>query len=114
RNTAAGKERIQKGLDELRKFQGGIIGGSGLNDFENDLLGGTSGFKMFGCCAPEGMRAIYTAWRQTIDRRIGSDAGPAGVYVNMSFSRESSWGRVISFLPDEGRLTVKAAVQDRF
>src|SRR5206468_12791187 len=52
RNQSAGEDKIEKGLAELRKFQGGIIGGSGLNDFENELLGGASGFRMFGCCAP--------------------------------------------------------------
>lgn len=113
-NAAAGEERIRKGLAELAKFQGGVIGGSGLNDYENELLGGTSGFEMFGCCAPEGMRAIYTAWANTIDRRPASAYGPAGVYVTMSLSRQSPWGTVVSFMPQEGRLTVKAAIKDNF
>ncbi|MSU61091.1 MAG: hypothetical protein EXS31_01640 [Pedosphaera sp.] len=114
RNLAAGEDKVEKGLAELRKFQGGIIGGSGLNDFENELLGGASGFRMFGCCAPEGMRAIYTAWLNTIERRPKTSAGPAGVYVNMSLNRESPWGRVVSFMPDEGRLTIKAAIREAF
>jgi len=114
RNRAAGQENIARGLTELRKFQGGIIGGSGLNDYENELLGGVSGFEMFGCCAPEGMRAIYTTWANTIDRSPQSALGPAGVYVNMSFTRDSKWGRVVSFMPDTGRLTVKAAVKGPF
>jgi hypothetical protein len=113
-NAAAGEENLRKGLLELVKFQGGVIGGSGLNDYENELLGGASGFEMFGCCAPEGMRAIYTAWSGTIDRRPASPFGPAGVYVNMSFNRTSPWGDVVSFMPKEGRLTVKAAVKDTF
>jgi hypothetical protein len=107
RNRSAGEDAIERGLAELRKFQGGIIGGSGLNDLENELLGGASGFRMFGCCAPEGMRAIY-------NRRPESPAGPAGVYVNMNLNRESPWGTVLSFLPDEGRLTVRAAVRETF
>lgn len=114
RNRSAGEEKIEKGLAELRKFQGGIIGGSGLNDFENELLGGASGFRMFGCCAPEGMRAIYTVWLHTIERRPQSSAGPAGIYVNLSLNRESPWGKVLSFMPDQGRLAVKAAVRDTF
>jgi hypothetical protein len=113
-NAAAGSEKIEHGLAELRKFQGGIVGGSGLNDFENRLLGGVSGFEMFGCCAPEGMRAIYTTWSNTIERRPKSALGPAGVYVNMNFSRDSKWGRVVSFVPDTGRLTVRAAAKDTF
>jgi hypothetical protein len=105
---------VDKGLEELKKFQGGIIGGSGLNDWENDLLGGVIGFRMLGCCAPEGMRAIHTTWAETIERLPESKLGPEGVYVNLSFNRESPWGRVVSFFPETGRLTVRAAVKDRF
>ena len=32
----------------------------------------------------------------------------------MSLSRGSPWGEVVSFMPDAGRLTVKAAVRDTF
>jgi hypothetical protein len=32
----------------------------------------------------------------------------------MSFNRDSKWGRVVSFMPTTGRLTVKAGVQDDF
>jgi hypothetical protein len=113
-NAAAGEENLRKGLEELKKFQGGIVGGSGLNDYENVLLGGTSGFEMFGCCAPEGMRAIHTGWIDAIDRLPESKMGPAGVYVNMGLGRDSKWGRVVSFFPDEGRITVKAGAKDIF
>jgi hypothetical protein len=113
-NPDSGEEKLRQGLEQLQKFQGGIIGGSGLNDFENELLGRVSGFEMFGCCAPEGMRAIYTTWSSVIDRLPVSPLGPAGVYVNMSFSRESPWGRVVSFFLQSGRLTVKAGVRDDF
>jgi hypothetical protein len=113
-NAAKGEAAVNLGLAELRKFQGGIIGGSGLNDFENVLLGRVSGFEMFGCCAPEGMRAIHTVWVNTIAKLPESKLGPAGVYVNMSFSRSSPWGEVVSFMPDVGRLTVKTAVADSF
>ncbi|APW62893.1 hypothetical protein [Paludisphaera borealis] len=113
-NAAKGEPAVTAGLDALRRFQGGVIGGTGLNDFENELLGRVSSFEMFGCCAPEGMRAIYTAWTETIGRRPESKLGPAGVYVDMSLSRTSPWGEVVSFMPDAGRLTVKAAVADAF
>jgi hypothetical protein len=113
-NQTSTEEDISKGIRELHKFQGGVIGGSGLNDYENELLGGASGFEMFGCCAPEGMRAIYTAWSNTIYHLPKSALGPEGVYVNLSFNRDSKLGRVVSFMPDTGRLTVKAAVKDVF
>jgi len=113
-NAGTDPGAIAGGLRQLRKFQGGIIGGSGLNDYENDLLGNVSGFEMFGCCAPEGMRAIHTAWAHTIEQRHGSPWGPDGIYVNMSLSRESPWGDVCSFFPDHGRITVKPKVDDVF
>ncbi len=113
-NASLGEEKINNGLKELRKFQGGIIGGSGLNDFENQSMGRVSGFEMFGCCAPEGMRAIYTTWANVIEHLPKSALGPSGVYVNINLSRESKWGRVVSFYPEAGRLTVKAGVRDRF
>ena len=69
---------------------------------------------MYGCCAPEGMRAIYTTWSNTIERFSESSLGAAGVYVNMSFKRESEWGDVFSFMPEEGRLMVKTKVDDLF
>ena len=113
-NASAGEEMIQQGLEELGKFQGGIIGGSGLNDFENDLLGRVSCFEMFGCCAPEGMRAIHTTWGNVIGRNAESKLGPAGVYVNLCLGRDSEWGRVVSFFPDAGRVTVKAGIAGSF
>ncbi|MBN1553722.1 MAG: glycoside hydrolase family 127 protein, partial [Phycisphaerae bacterium] len=113
-HASADAKEVEKGLDTLRKFQGGIIGGTGINDFENELLGGTSGYKLFGCCAPEGMRAIHTAWTNTILRLPAGAIGPEGVYMNLCFSRPSPWGEVVSFFPDEGRLTVKASVKDTF
>ncbi|MHB1461763.1 MAG: glycoside hydrolase family protein [Armatimonadota bacterium] len=113
-NKAQGKEKVENGLVEVRKFQGGFYN-AGLNDFENSQLGGAGYvFKIAGCCAPEGMRAVYTTWLNTICKHPNSPLGPSGVYVNMCFSRDSEWGTVSSFLPDEGRLSVTARVSDRF
>jgi hypothetical protein len=69
---------------------------------------------MVGCCAAEGMRDIYTTWSNVIEERPTSPEGPAGIYVNMSFDRPSPWGQVVSFLPDEGRLAVRAGVKAAF
>jgi len=112
-NRARGEEKIRQGLEDVRKLQGGIRSSCGLNDLENSILKGTY-IMLAGCCAPEGMRAIYTTWSHVIDRYPASKLGPAGVYVNMSFNRDSKWGRVVSFMPTTGRLTVKAGVQDDF
>ena len=113
-NKDKNAEEIEKGLSELQKYQGGIIGGSGLNDYENVLLGGLAGFEMFGCCAPEGMRAIYTTWSNIIEQRPASKLGPKGVYVNLCLSRRSKWGKVVSFFPKQGRITVVPSVNDTF
>jgi hypothetical protein len=118
-NKEQGDEKIKYGLSELEKYQGGYLGGVGLNDWENELLnGGVYGngpeIAMIGCCQGSGMRAVYHTWENTIAKWPKSAIGPAGVYVNLSFNRQSPWGEVFSFMPDAGRLTVKAAVQDRF
>lgn len=112
-NQACGEEDIRRGLEDVRKLQGAIRSYCGLTDIENTLLKGTY-HVLAGCCAPEGLRAIHTTWSHVIDRYPVSPLGPAGVYVNMSFNRESKWGRVVSFLPETGRLTVKAGVEDDF
>lgn len=113
-NKDKGEEAINKGLEVLKKFQGGFIGGSGLNDYENKLLGGVSGFAMFGCCANEGMRAIHTTWSNTIMKLSESRLGPEGVYINMCFNVDSKWARVVSFMPEEGRITVKVKTEGTF
>jgi hypothetical protein len=112
-NAQASAHEIEQGLQTLRRFQGGIIGGSGLNAYENELLH-AHGFEMFGCCAPEGMRAIYTAWTNTIQRLPDSALGPQGVYVNLCLQRDSAWGDVRSAFPATGGFCVKAKVRDTF
>ena len=114
RNAAKGEEAVRQGLQTMARFQGGVIGGSGLNDYENQLLGGASGFEMFGCCAPEGMRAIHTAWKNVIEERRASAFGPTGIYVNLGFNRDSQWGRVWSFFPEQGRVSVQTKVAGDF
>ncbi len=34
--------------------------------------------------------------------------------MNLSFNRTSQWGEVFSFVPDQGRVTVKTTVKDTF
>jgi hypothetical protein len=112
-NQSFGEEKVRQGLEQVRTLQGAIRSYCGLNDVENSFLKGTY-HVLAGCCAPEGLRAIYTTWSNAIDRYPESKLGPAGVYVNMSFNRDSKWGKVVSFMPDVGRLTVKAGVEDTF
>lgn len=108
-----GEEEIRKWLREDEKYQGAVRSFCGLNDIENALLKG-SYHMLAGCCVPEGMRSIYTTWSNVIDKYPETVLGPAGVYVNMSFNRESEWGRVFSYIPNKGQLGVKASVDDTF
>jgi hypothetical protein len=112
-NVGRSEKDIHNGLETLKRFQGAIASYSGLNQWENDLLGADY-WELAGCCVPEGMRAIYTSWSNVIDRLEASRLGPAGVYVNLCLSRESKWGRVVSFFPETGRLSVEARVKDTF
>ena len=113
RKTPLTEEEIQKGMAASKKFQGGFYN-AGLNDMENSQIWGGYIWKIAGCCAPEGIRAVYTSWINTIKHMPKSKLGPEGVYVNMSFSRTSQWGDVTSFMPDQGRISVKAKVSDSF
>ncbi|MCX6622611.1 MAG: hypothetical protein NTY38_16380, partial [Acidobacteria bacterium] len=97
-------ENGEKGLQMARKLQGGFQGAMGLTD----RVWSGNRMDMMGCCVPEGMRAVYTAWKNTVHR----DAG--GVRVNMSFHRDAPEARVTSLLPDQGRLEVTARINHNF
>ena len=53
-----------------------------------------------GCCPPTGMTALHLAWKETVRRT------DRGVFVNLAFNRDCAEAKVVSFLPDQGRLTV--------
>lgn len=94
----------EKGLAMARDFEGGFQGAMGLSD---RCYAGTE-MDMMGCCLPEGMRAMHTAWRNTVTDE------KAGVHVNMSFNRDAPQASVLSFLPFKGRMTVAAKVSRDF
>ena len=83
---------IQAALSAIRRYQGGCGGMTEVN-------GGPGRWQPCGCCVAEGMRAIYTAWKNAVTE------DPRGVWVNMSLSRESPAVTVRSFLPAVGRLS---------
>jgi hypothetical protein len=97
-------EAGDKGLAMARDFEGGFQGAMGLSD---RCYAGTT-MDMMGCCLPEGMRAIHTAWLNTVTRE------KTGVYVNMCFTRDAPEAKVVSFAPKQGRMTVTAKVADDF
>ena len=87
-----------KGLARARDFVGGFQGAMGIND---RCYSGTT-MDMMGCCFPEGMRAMHTAWLNTVTNR------KEGVYVNMCFDCDAPQAKVTSFLPFQGRMAVEA------
>jgi DUF1680 family protein len=97
-------EKGEKGLAMARDFEGGFQGAMGLSD---RCYAGTT-MDMMGCCLPEGMRAIRTAWINTVTR------DKAGVRVNMCFDRDAPEAKVVSFGPKLGRMDVTAKVGDDF
>jgi hypothetical protein len=113
KNATKSPQEIEGGLKRMRDFEGGFIGGPAPNDWLNWMaddssFGNGERLNIFGCCVPEGMRALYTAWSAT------STPLAEGVFVNLSFNHQSPHARVISFLPDRGYLAVKAGKSDDF
>ncbi|MHB1458039.1 MAG: glycoside hydrolase family protein, partial [Armatimonadota bacterium] len=107
RHKAMPIEMVDAGIESLRKMEGGILAGIGVNDYFNDYPGDLrTSFIMVGCCAPEGMRAIYTTWSNIIRCTTVNERNH--VYVNMPLPVENDACEVISYLPDKGQITVKA------
>ena len=90
----------EKGLMTVRNLQGGFLGAMGVTDrcFAKNSL------DMMGCCFPEGMRALHTAWLNTLV------SGKEGVRINMSFAQDTKEAKVLSYLPNLGRMSVKSKV----
>ena len=103
-HSGQSEEELGRQIELLKKVQGAIIGGSGINDYENELLGGVSGFSIFGCCAPEGMRAISKIYVSSAVRETQKDNVflPEGEYINMAFNMRNGSCQVRSFFPDCG------------
>ncbi len=55
-----------------------------------------------GCCPPEGLRAVWEAWRWAVQDE------PGEVRVNLAFSREHPSARVVAWKPEEGGYEVTA------
>jgi hypothetical protein len=105
------EEQIRAGLARMEGLQGAMWGGPAPNDCIIWIASpkecgpyntpyGCAG--MFGCCVGEGMRALYTVWSNIVT------ANSQGVFVNLSLNRNSEWARVISSLPERGRIDVVA------
>ena len=105
-NAAKGAEQVEQGLARMRDFAGGFIAAPAPNSWINWMPPAPqpNGERMqiFGCCVPEGMRALHTAW-STVATRAGTYT-----YINTSFNHDNEHAKVVSFAPGEGRITVVA------
>lgn len=111
---------VERSIQLLKDFQGGFLSGLTPNDliFEINPKGGHHGsvdyrgrkivFDMMGCCPPEGMRALYLAWRDTVLET------PEGVMVNLYFDRDAPKAKVASQMPRNGKITVTAKADANF
>jgi hypothetical protein len=82
---------------------GGFASRPALNDgFHPDAA------QMMQCCNASGTRALYDLWSYAVDvERAGPDQA-ARVAVNLRFSVETPWLRVVSHEPAEGHLELTA------
>ena len=110
-NRGKPASEVEAGLARMRDLQGADMGGPAPNDWINWIASpkqcgpyntpwGCMG--MFGCCAPEGMRALHTVWKGIITEQRGR------VLVNLSLNHSSAAAQVTSSLPQAGRIDVVA------
>ncbi|MHB8957810.1 MAG: glycoside hydrolase family protein [Pirellulaceae bacterium] len=119
-NKDKSSAEVDRSIQLLRDFRGGFLSGLTPNDrvFEvrpNGEHAGTATyqgrklvFDMMGCCPPEGMRALYLAWRDTVVE------SPEGVMVNLAFDRDAPKAKVISQMPRQGQMVVTARADGDF
>ena len=112
--------QVDRSIQLLKDFQGGFLSGLTPNDriFEVNPKGGHHGavvyrgrkivFDMMGCCPPEGMRALYLAWRDAVVET------PEGVLINLAFDRDAPKAKVVSQMPRKGQLAVTAKAEADF
>ena len=91
---------VEEGIKLMRRYQGGFY--SCLTPNGKAWARVHDGMSMMGCCPPEGMRTLYTAWNNEVLET------PRGVEVNLYFDVDRPAAKVVSYLPREGRMTVVA------
>lgn len=107
---------VRDAMAALRRFEGGFVAQAAFDDWVSypgsPRLGAAglyaNGIQMMGCCPPEGMRALWEAWRGVVETRA------EGVYVNLAFSRDHQAAAVRAFRPEDGRIEVAARQPGRY
>ena len=78
-------------------MRGGFSGGSA----SNDIVDVRRGHWWMGCCNAHGVHGLYLLWHHAVQER------KEGVFINLIFNRTTPWVDVKSYLPFEGKVTVK-------
>lgn len=111
---------IEGGLRMLRELEGGFLSALTPNDRVFAVHPGGSHFgavgfderqlvlDMMGCCPPEGMRALYLAWANTVQMSA------QGVLVNLALDHEGPHATVRTEMPRGGRLQATPKVDADF
>jgi hypothetical protein len=87
--------------DVAARQAGGWASRPGLNDGLND-----DAPSLMQCCNAAGTRALYDLWRHAVEEQGEGESRRASVHLR--FSAETPNLRVVSYEPDEGRLTITA------
>ncbi len=105
---------VEAAIDYMRELEGGFISAATPNDYifklreggahfgAVDYRGGRVSFDMMGCCPPEGMRAIYFAWKYAQQTEDDTTT------VYLPIDSESDEAKVESSLPCRGHLRITA------
>lgn len=114
-NRGVSDQLVEAGLRRMKDFEGGFIGNPAPNTWMNALpsadevkKGNGQRINIFGCCVPEGMRALHTAWS------MGTTTNGRNVVVNLSLNRSTPEAEVVSYLPQTGRISVIAKRDGNF
>jgi hypothetical protein len=107
---------VEQALRELRRLEGGFVAQASFDDWVsypgNPALGApgmaNNGIHMMGCCPPEGLRAVWEAWRWAVQDERDE------VRVNLAFSREHPAARVVAWQPGDGGYEVTPLRAGRF
>jgi hypothetical protein len=92
----------------MRRLEGGFLCRTTPSD-RWALPGAPEGpISLEGCCPPTGMTGLYLAWKECVRKT------DQGVFVNMALNRDCADATIISFLPEQGRLTAVPKRNGRF
>ena len=90
-------EALVNGMKLVKRMEGGFFC---RTDPEDKWSGGT--LSLEGCCPPTGMAGMHTAWDHIVT------TNKDGVFVNMALNHHASECNVVTFQPEQGRVTVAA------